>query len=276
VYAGPSSGWGDYVKEGSVALYLFAVQQGADSIGLVERTDSLSADVEPYFDDTNASEYDLFNVKYVLDPPGREPTVPADLIRQAGGYTLWQVKGVSGYLEVVDTTAPVIANRTDMAAVMTQPAGGYLASTAVQELRHPLVAFDGRKTPAPSSSLAAPYTGPPGQVDSSSASLANGRFEGTVTATRASWVMLKESFAPHWRATVDGKPVKTAMLAPSFIGVPIPAGTHDVVFQYHSDTKYPLYAAFGVLVLLGIALGPGFWRRRRRRQAAPVATPAAV
>ena len=81
-----------------------------------------------------------------------------------------------------------------------------------------------------------------------------------MTATRPSWVMLKESYAPHWRATVDGKPVKTAMLAPSFVGVPVPQGTHDVVFQYHSDTKYPEYVAVGLLTLLGLAFGPTVWR----------------
>jgi hypothetical protein len=189
--------------------------------------------------------------------------VPATVIAQDGGYSLWQVHNVSGYLEVVDATDPVAANRTDMAKVFVQ--GGYLASQAVLELRHPLVAFDGQKTPPPSLSDSAPYTGPPGRVDSNRDSLDNGRFAGRVTATRASWVMLKESYAPHWRATVDGKPVKTAMLAPSYVGVPIPAGTHDVVFQYHSDTKYPEYFAIGIVTLFGLAFGPKLWRRYRRR-----------
>ena len=57
-------------------------------------------------------------MKYVLDPPGRQPAVPATQIAPiAGGYTLWEVKNVSGYLEVVDTTEPVVANRNNMAAV---------------------------------------------------------------------------------------------------------------------------------------------------------------
>ena len=87
-------------------------------------------------------------------------------------------------------------------------------------------------------------------------SLDNGRFAGTVTASRPAWVMLKESYYPHWRATVDGKPVKTAMLAPSFVGVPVPAGTHQVVFQYHSESSYPALFALGALTLLGLIFGP--------------------
>jgi hypothetical protein len=266
VYAGLPNNWGGLTKVGQVDVLYMPLQQDADSLGFTLRTDSLSQDIEAYFDENNPAQYDLFDVKYVLEPPGRQPIVPSSQIATNQGYTLWAVKGVSGYLEVVDTTAPVAANRTDMAAVFTQPAGGYLASSAVTELRHPLVAFDGRKTPAPSlSDPAAPYTGPPGQVVTSSDSLDNGRFAGEVTANRPSWVMLKESYAPHWRATVDGKSVKTAMLAPSFVGVPVPAGTHEVVFQYHSDTKYPEYVALGVLTLLGLAFGPSAWRRYRRR-----------
>jgi len=273
VYAGLPNNWGAFTKVDQVDVLYMPLQQDADSLGFTLRTDSLSQDIESYFDDTNPAQYDLFDVKYVLDPPGRSPSVPATLIAQDGGYSLWQVQNVSGYLEVVDTTEPVVANRTDMAAVFTQPNGGYLASQQVLELRHPLVAFDGAKTPPPSLRSSAPFVGPPGRVDSSSDSLDNGRFAGRVTATRPSWVMLKESYAPHWRATVDGKPVKTAMLAPSFVGVPIPAGTHDVVFQYHSDTKYPEYVAIGVITLLGLAFGPTLWRRYRRRSDQPVPAP---
>ena len=151
-----------------------------------------------------------------------------------------------------------------------------MSSPLLAEQRTPLVAFDGGSTPPPSSSYTAPYTGSPGRVLTSSESLDNGRFEGTVTANHASWVMLKESYAPHWRATVDGKPVKTAMLAPAFVGVPVPAGTHHVVFQYHSQSDYPLLFAIGALTLIALAVGPSQWRRFRARRTREPAETAAV
>ena len=229
------------------------LQQDADSLGFTLRTDSLSQDIESYFNDTNPAQYDLFDVKYVLDPPGRQPVGAGDADRRTTAVTRsGEVADVSGYLEVVDTTEPVYANRTNMAAVFTQPVGGYLASPAVAQLRHPLVAFDGHTSAdAVDERFGAVHRASgPGRHEQR-LDLDNGRFAGQVTATRPSWVMLKESYAPHWRATVDGKPVKTAMLAPSFVGVPVPQGTHDVVFQYHSDTKYPEYVAVGLLTLLG-------------------------
>ena len=144
--------WGYYAKIGQVQLYELPAQQDADSFGFLLRTDSLSADIEAYFNESDPAQYDLFNVKYILLPPNRQPGVQATLIRQIDGYSLWQV-ATSGYLEVVDTTEPVAANRTDMALVFRP----YLSSGAVAEFRHPLVAFDGKSTPTPSSSVTAPY-----------------------------------------------------------------------------------------------------------------------
>ena len=70
-------------------------------------------------------------------------------------------------------------------------------------------------------------------------------------------------------------PVKTAMVAPSFVAVPVPAGTHQIVFQYHSESSYPALFALGALTLLGLAFGPKLWpvvKRRlpARRKAVPV------
>ena len=261
IYAGVLNGAGATGKINQISLLLLPVQQDEDALGFTGRVWSLSADIETAFNPNDPAAYDLFNVKYVLIGNGSQPGVPATLISQLDGFTLWEVK-TSGYLEVVDTTEPVAADNTNILKVF----GPYLSTFQVSELRHPLVAFDGAATPAPSSSVTAPYTGPPGSVDSSSDSLGTGRFEGTVTATKPAWVMLKESYAPHWTATVDGLPVKTAMLAPSFVGVPVPAGTHHVVFQYRSQKGYPALFAFGVLTLLAFVFAPSLWRRYRKRR----------
>jgi hypothetical protein len=260
VYAGASNNWGSQTKIAQVPLYQLPAQQDADSIGFYLRTNSLSADVEAYFNEADPAQYDLFNVKYVLLPTGRQPAVPATLIASQGAYSLYQVN-TSGYLEVVDTTEAIAANNQDMAVVMSP----YLSSAAVAQFRHPLVAFDGRSTPEPSSSAAATYTGPPGSVQFSYVDYNNGQFSGRVHADRNAWVMLKESYSPRWTATVDGVPVKTAMLAPSYVGVPVPAGDHFVAFEYKPISHYPLYFAIGALTLLGLIFGPILWRRYLRR-----------
>jgi hypothetical protein len=259
IYAGASNNWGAATKVDQLALYMFPIQLDADAIGLYSLTNSLSSDVEPFFNDTKPSEYDLFDAKYVLVPSSRRPGVSAArLLARRGNYSLYEVP-TSGYLEVVDTTAPVAADR-DTVYAMARP---YIASPAVAQLRHPFVSFNGSATPAPSISSSAPHTGPPGKVEASHANLDDGRFTGAVQLSRPGWVMLKESYAPHWTATVDGKRADTQMLAPSFVGVAVPAGTHRVVFAYKSESSYPLLFTIGALTLLGLVVTPWAWRRRR-------------
>jgi hypothetical protein len=270
VYAGATDETGKQGRLYITPLWILPDQVQTDSLGFNLRTDSLSADIEPFFDGTKLAQYDLFNVKYLLLPAeGKPPIRQATLLARRGDYALYQVE-TSGYLEVVDATDSVAANQGNMAKVMRP----YLKSRAVAELRHPLVAFAGKSTPEPSLSSDAPYTGPPGRVDHSSVDFENARFAGEVHASRPAWVMLKESYYPHWTATVDGHPVKPQMLAPSFMGVPVPAGDHEVAFQYRPTHEYPIYLAIGVLTLLALIFVPVVWRRRRRGRSE--AEPAAV
>jgi hypothetical protein len=258
IYAGASNNWGTTAKAEQVPLYELPVQADADSLGFYLRTNSLSSDIETSFHDANPAEYDLFDVRYVLLPRTRRPSVEATLIATRGDFWLWQV-ATSGYLEVVDTTAPLRANNEDMSAVMSS----YVGSPDVGALRHPLVAFDGRSTPEPSVRTGVPVSGAPGSVSRSKESFTDGTFSGKVHASRPAWVMLKESYSPRWTATVDGKPVPTAMLAPSFVGVPVPAGDHVVAFRYRPIRSYRVLFAVALLTLLLLCVGPVIWRRVR-------------
>ena len=65
-----------------------------------------------------------------------------------------------------------------------------------------------------------------------------GIFGGEVVANRPAVVMLKSTYDPRMHVTVDGKPAKTQMLAPSFIGVAVPVGTHRIQFQYEPFGYY--------------------------------------
>ncbi len=260
IYAGASSNWGSTVRAEQVPVYQLPVQFGADSVGFYLRTLSLSADIEPYFDDADAAQYNLFNIKYVLLRNGRQPSVPAVVLATRGDFTLWQIANTTGYLEVVDTTDPVSANRTNMASVFAP----YLTSTDLARRRHPLVAFDGETDGTPSARTSTPAAGPPGTVDWSDSSIEDGRFTGQVTAARPGWVMLKASYVPRWTVTVDGREVEAAMLAPSFVGVPVTQGTHLVVFAYHPSTSYPIYFTIGAVTLLALVVGPIAVRRARR------------
>jgi hypothetical protein len=76
-------------------------------------------------------------------------------------------------------------------------------------------------------------------------------------------VMLKASFDPRWQVTVDGIAVAPELIAPSFVGRAVPAGRHVVRFVYEPFPRYDLLLTFGALSLLGLALLPGRFARRR-------------
>ncbi len=46
------------------------------------------------------------------------------------------------------------------------------------------------------------------------------------------FLLFKMSYHPEWKVFVDGKEEQLRMLSPSFMGVAVHAGTHDVVFSY--------------------------------------------
>jgi uncharacterized membrane protein YfhO len=55
---------------------------------------------------------------------------------------------------------------------------------------------------------------------------------------------------------VDGVEVPTQMLAPAMVGIPVPAGEHQVRLEYHPYPGYLLLIAAGAAAILGLgALG---------------------
>jgi uncharacterized membrane protein YfhO len=84
---------------------------------------------------------------------------------------------------------------------------------------------------------------------------------------RAGVLLLSVSYAPGWKAWVDGKAVHTEMLAPALVGISLAAGVHHVVFRYVGFGRYPELWALGAAGLAG-----AYWAGRRlgRRPPPPV------
>ena len=118
--------------------YSYLLDADVDELGFTLRTLSLSADAETAFDDTKPADYDLFDVRWVILPTDQEPKVPATQVATKGRWTLWEVN-TSGYLEVVDTTPAITADRTDL----LKQTRDFLASDAAGEHQIPVIAFGG-------------------------------------------------------------------------------------------------------------------------------------
>jgi hypothetical protein len=263
VFAGLRSGWGNEYLIGEVPMYAVLGNRDADAIGFTFRsTGPGAADVELLFDENKPGHYDLFNVRYLVLPAERQPTVPATLLDERGRHRLWQVE-TGGYLSVVDTTAPIFADRTNLGVQVQQ----FVLSTLPERRLHPVVVYEGR--PAAPPTQPADATVPPGEVVEQAAVVEDGLFVGEVEASREAVVLLKSSFDPRFEVTVDGRSELLQMIAPNYMGVTVPPGRHRVVFRYVPVPFYgPLLGLAGV-TLAGLAVVPRLWRRRRGRSAQP-------
>jgi hypothetical protein len=257
VYAGTATNWGTQYAIGRVPVYNVLENQDIDAIGWNLRTSSLMSDDEALFDESNPAHYDLFAVRYLILPADRPPRVAAQLLATQGRHTLWQVD-TSGYLEVVDTVGPpIVANRRNIG----RQTAAFLASSQLKSHLYPTVAFAGDQAATPTLASSSVTTSPAGSVFSQWSVPVNGSFSGVIYADRPSVVLLKATYDPRWKVTVDGAEVKAEMIAPALVGRTVPPGEHTITFQYVPFPFYPELLALGLVALLGLGFGPGLVRR---------------
>jgi hypothetical protein len=258
VFAG-SAASGATQAVGYVKGFNYLLDADVDAVGFTLRTLSLSDDIETRFDARNPAHYDLYNVRYVIIPANAEPQVKATKLATRGDWALWEVP-TTGYLRVVDTTPAIVADRTNLG----QRVNDFLTSSAPEDGKIPVIAFDGEPAAPPTEGFGQTAPGSPGDVEVQFERPDDGVFGGTVDARRPSVVMLKATYHPRWKVTVDGKPAETELIAPSFVGVRVPAGQHTVEFTYEPYPSYWLLFLVGVLTLVALAVVPRWWARRKR------------
>jgi hypothetical protein len=251
IYAGQP---GHSAVIGQVPTYEYVLWDNADVVGFMLRTVSMSSDVETRFDSTNAAHFDLFNARYIIQPLAQPPSVPSTLLQASGRWGLWSVP-TSGYLQVVDTTAAISADRTNLG----RRTAAFLYSPRPAQHLIPLIAFDGGPRAEPTMASLQP-AGPAGVITQQHDRPDDGEFGGTVVANRNAVVMLKATFDPHLKVTVDGRPAKTQMLAPSFIGVGVTPGQHTIEFHYVPFGYYWELFLLSGLTLAALALVPRYGR----------------
>ena len=228
----------------------------ADAVGFLLRTTSLSSDIETRFDERVPSDYSLFGVRYLILPPDRRPSVPADKMDEQGQFVLWQVRD-SGYIQVVDAAGQIAADRSDIGVAMDP----FLRSNELLRGIYPTVAFAGAPAAPGTLTGGISVSAPPGSVIGSYAQPQEGLFGADVQAIRPAMVLLKATYDPRWSVSVDGVDVTPVMVAPSFVGVAIPAGSHSIVFEYHPYPYYLLLIAIGILTQLALVVA---WRKSNR------------
>ena len=249
VYAGLRSNWGEQLDFAipfrSVHAYQYLVTDRFRMLAPPYGGASLNSDLQFDFNDQVAAQYDLYNVRYVVAPRGLAMPGFLQPLRTTTRYVLYATPS-SGHAEYV-----ALAGREQVSS----------AASLFPRNR----AFVNGPGPAARAYIRWDYPAPADRVLSGeiagcpSGTLRYERvqashFDFIASCPTPATLVVKETYHPNWRATVDGAPVETFMASPSFIGIPLPAGEHFVVVDYRSTPiKTPLFV-FGLLALVALIL----------------------
>lgn len=257
-YAGRRDNWGKGMKLGDLHFFDLLTFNQIVAITPYESY-SLNADLIWHLDDRNPSHYDLFNVRYVVAPSGQP--MPAFLrpIKEASRYILYRTE-TTGYAQFAALTAT--KSMGSQSSLLAQNKSWLLSPDASSgrfiRYEYPV----GRDGVVSSSSGGAPGTGErPGCLRSGTLTeeqVRPGRIDLRVRCREAATLVLKMTYHPNWRVTVDDQQGRPFMVSPSFIGLDVPAGVHQVRAEYRSPRDKTALLLLGVCTLLAT-----IWFRRR-------------
>lgn len=246
-YAGLRANWGKDLQLGDLHFYDLLPFHRIVAVSPPYSSFSLNADLIWHFDDRNQAHYSLFNVKYVIAPSGL--AMPAFLrpIKETSRYTLYRVEtgGYAAFAAITEVksagsqSALFFENRNWL--LSAEPAAGRFV-----RYEYPV-----RQTMAEGSANGTIPPSLPGQVCSAGGAISEervspGQIDLRVECPMALTLVFKVTYHPNWRVAIDGREVWPFMVSPSFLGVEVPAGQHQVRAEYRS----PAYKT--ALLLLGI------------------------
>ncbi len=256
VYAGPSESWGKAFSVGGAPVYAYLNEAGVPEVSFLYHSMSLPSEIMRRFDMTNPAQYRLLDVRTVMGPSDGSIVLPQFLERlpATGPIAIYTAPG-RGHLDLVDAPMAVKITRHSFYDINDR----WMSSDWVQKGQYLLLDFGdnagaGMKFIQPDSDIPPSPSPPP--VGAVVRERRNGEeYEEEVQAARACYLLFKETWHPNWRARVDGQPVRTVMLSPGFVGVPVTMGQHQVSLRYQPEKWQPILAAGGIFVgLLLIAL----------------------
>jgi hypothetical protein len=247
-YAGLRSNWGASMDFGlpfnSVKLYHLFAWERIDALAPPFRSASLNSDLAFLFDQSRSSHARTFAVERVIAPV--TVALPEFYVRLAtfGRYAVYSApaRGIAEFGEVAArrTFATQDALHTAMMEWLRGPGPDEWRFTRF-DLGE---ADDAAWSPTPGC--------PTGRVDA--VRVVDGHLSMLAQCPVASTIVVKTTYHPNWRATVDGVSARTFQLSPSFLGIAIPPGSHFVEATYvASDLKVPL-AWTGLLAGLAVAV----------------------
>lgn len=256
VYPGLAAQWGGKFKIGDVPFYAFLSEASVPAVAFLYHSMALTSDIMVRFNQWNPAHFRLFNIQTVIAPATSDVGIPPFLapIGQNGRFRLYSAMGGS-YFEVVDALASVKTTRNNFYDINDR----WLQSDWVIKRIHLLLDWHGDAPKwipriAPEDALSQmPLLPFPGEV---TGERHNGEtYQADLDARRLCYALFKMTWHANWKAYVDGKPVKTVMLSPGFVGVPLTSGHHQIVCRYEPESWRSGLAIAGFLAVFLLIIG---------------------
>jgi len=289
VFAG-RAGWGKDFKLAETSMLMHLGNFGLPTVLWMPETWSPNADTEQYFRENFIEDYVLYNFRYVAtqaDLP-KENIQPFWIpIKESASWKLYGVL-TQGYFSAGVRPAVVAADKYSRGNVVRL----WIQSDDPKNGLYPELSFDTKKYPknvglpnfkmldevtfqVPDGSrhnlFAEPprYTTPLSSASSpsslisvtSQSSDADMIFRTTVEVKKdctECLVVLKQTFHPSWRVTIDGEPAESIIVFPFFIGIPVTEGTHAIIASYEPSIIKVTLLVLSLVVIIFLVL---FWKR---------------
>lgn len=285
VYTGRGGGWGKELQIAETTYFMHLSTYGIPVILWLPETWSPNSDVEQFFVEENITHYNLMNVSHVVTPTTLQPQPFWELVSESPQWKRYHVP-TEGYFTTGIQPAVIQIEKTNYVNLVRL----WLQSEYPTQKLFPQLTFDHQEmmsSPLPAFQMLDEGTyqirdgtrfGLFGSVPTyeskntilptlqgTSTSKEDMQFSTQVTVPdgcQNCLVILKQSFHPNWKATVDGKPVKTKIVFPYYVGITVDeAGTHNITVTY---TPSRLKIALLLLVLVtGSCLGLLTIRQRK-------------
>jgi hypothetical protein len=254
VYAGRPGNWGRDFKIGDTQIYMALSQDGFPTIGFLPESWSPNSDTEQFFDEENLGHYNLYNVGYMFLPSQKKPPQFAKLIIKKGKFSLYKVES-EGWFTIGKSSLEVIANKNDLVNI----AHLWFYSPMFTNRDYPAIALNNEKLTFVNRIIKMSglnnYDGDrsiwqvnplwvgqekfgPSIINKTEKKIPQGYRVNFHLKNRCEncILILKQTFHPNWKITVNGKNQNIIPVFPFFIGIQInEPGDYKITANYQQS-----------------------------------------
>ncbi|MCA9563241.1 MAG: hypothetical protein KC561_07120, partial [Myxococcales bacterium] len=272
-YAGTSWDWGRQRTVGVAPWYSFWSRYGISAIAYMYHTMSLNSDIETEFSPDEPADHRLFNIRWLILPENWRAYPRTEQVFTSGRVAVYEtnangffdIVGVDRYFDAAGATSDDFYRFRRDYADSAYPSSRRGVRIGWSENDH---VADGESVVTSSDPLSHPRLEgwrPPGGIVVESGPDGFDAYRAQVQTADESYVLFRQTYHPRWLATVDGEPTETVMLAPSYVGVRVAPGTHEVRLAYRPESRSTLMFWLGVGLLFSVLVLERYWVYRVER-----------